>query len=387
MIAFERAGWLALLVLPLLWWWFARASQRIEPRASGIWDWWQARAAAGAQARRRAPAWVCLACGALALALFALSGPHRPIAARQWRVVADARARLDLPVRPGGPTRLEVALADCDAWLRERGESRDEPRSGELAEWDLPGVLWLVARAPDPPPLAAGWFASGGEALSGLVARGAQAGRRVRWWYDGARVRIEDDPEPQRELVLDERAPEPLRALALLWAETRGFAARAQAPQGSSARRLRCADPAVPRRAFSVRAGCDGWTLAPAQVFENAQDDGWLAWNWQAEDGSPCCAVRSRDGVIEVASQDLGVPQGDPAAFATSWSRRFEAAWDTDGVALAARLEQGVRAMGAPARARSDEDRGAGTEWTSALASAAALLALCAALAYPRRPR
>jgi hypothetical protein len=272
----------------------------------------------------------CAAVG-LAFALVALAAPRAGAARARWTVVENAAAHLELPVRDGGPARRSVALGECDAWLARAGAERGEPLAvEEFSAWDAPGVIWLVARPPEPAPRHAAWFASGGESAPGVVARGADGARRVRWWFDGERVRVEDDPEPARTFALAPEAPEPVRELARLWAEQHGFAE----------------DEGAERRLVCARATGDG----PA--------------------------------VVGLADGPDPAGELDPQAIAIAWSRVFDAAWDTDGVPIAARSAPGDGSDRAPGAEGDPRQRA--TRFTWLCAALAAACALAAAIAFDR---
>jgi hypothetical protein len=421
MIEFARPLALLGLVLPLALWWFARHAAAPRSHSSGIHDWWPPTpAAARAGSRRRTPVWARWLVVALAAAIGALAEPHASRPAGVWRIVIDTQAALELPVRAGGPTRLDAALQECEAWLATlpadtevhwidttgaaartragdplRREWPARARRGEvlraLDAYDAPHTVWLVARTPTPPPRHAAWFASGGAAVSGPIASGMQDGRRVRWVYDGANVHSEPDLSPARVLQIDAAVPARLAELARLWAAQRGFlTGEAQRPAGRlrvERAALRASVPAVPAARVTERAGRDGWQAELSGALSFATTSARSAeWPLARADGSALACVRYGDGEVELAFDALAEPDGDPAAFALSWSRLFDASWlgDADEYSIEQRSAPGDGVDRLPL-ATLDAERRADPRLSALLGFGAACAALGCAHAWSRR--
>lgn len=217
----------------------------------------------GTRSRWRPPAWLLVVVAGLACWVLALAHPRLPAADREeWHVLVDRRPRM-LLTSDAGSTRLASALERARTTLvRERGAVRirwsspgladvvttaDEPapvevlasapparRSPVFAAHDEPGTLWLSARAPLASREAAGYVASGGAAVHGFVAAGADG-----WsWWDGARIERRAAPADAGLLVTSGALPELVAAFARVYAATRGLALAGEGAVNPGAVRL-----------------------------------------------------------------------------------------------------------------------------------------------------
>ncbi|HEX6886311.1 MAG TPA: hypothetical protein VF530_23250 [Planctomycetota bacterium] len=416
-LARPAAAWALLLGPALLL--LVRVLARPPEAVTGTLALWRAlpEARAGRAGHARFPLWALLAALALTLGALAWLGP-RPRGARApraWSVVVDRSPSLGLAYAPAAPeTRLARALAAAEAWLAGTLEPDETVRwvspgraplvlargarppeewlacDGAEPDWDVfdaPGTLWVTDREPPGARRAAGLFASGGPAVPGAI---ALEGAASVWWEEG-RLALRARPVPPAVRVLEpagEPLPEVLARLLGAWCDARGFAlVRAPAPDEL----LELALAPGPAAAESLRFGRDGWratgraaALAPLAAGSAGED--WL--QAVAADGTPRVLVRARTGRVDVALHELGTPEGDPAAFALSWTRLLEGSCrlPADVVPLAERAAAGEERHLAPALpARHPDARAAlGPALDAGLALAAGLVA---ALAFLLRAR
>lgn len=265
---------------------------------------------------------------ALACATVALAGPRLAQPAAPWRVHVDTRPQMQLAEQGG--TRLELALADCEAWLAARDadavwlvEGREVARGARCPRSALPearrrdaafeapdlaGVLWVVDRLPAAPPTKAGVFVAPRSPQPGLVDR--REGFELVW--DGTALVERPAARPAPRVAVDAALDPRLAALVAEWAAARGLSS---AGDGELVLRVE-APPAGEERAFlhdadgvklrgRVRGGADG---QPALAAGGSVLVAWTA-------GRVSTAVASLDAV-----------EGDAAAFALRIGRTCDAA-------------------------------------------------------------
>jgi hypothetical protein len=380
---------LVALALPFFFLWLARRSALPPALATGALDLWKSlseeRSLAPAGAQRRVPPSAWLIALALLLGALSLAGPRLVAsdAPREFLVLVDHGPATALPWRAapgpgeGGPTRLQHALAEAQAWLaREarpgdrirwisaaRGELTTEapalapadwlahPRSPApplaLAAFDQPGALLVSDRPPPGELRELGWFASGGAEVHGPVAAGAEG----LWVWDGSAVALAADEHAAGAFYLDEREgrlPEALRGVLSAWAEARGVD-EAAAPE--DARLIVARAPLASAELAEGEVGRDGWRArarypaggsAAGEAFR-AQTP-WLL----APEGM--VLVGSRPGRIDASLAELAPLAGDPALFAVSFAELFDAALlaHPEVVPLLARRSAGASASRAP---------------------------------------
>lgn len=410
-LARPEASW-ALLSVPVLLL-LVRALARPPEEVTGTLFLWRdlEESRTGALRRARLPVWALVTALALLSGALAWMGP-RSVQARapeNWTVLVDRSPSMGLPVLPGGPSsRLDVALAAArEAFARTLGAADRvrwtspsraplelapgelpppewlEPRADEEPDWgshDRPGTLWVTDRVPAVAREHAGLCASGGAEVPGVVA--LDGGDDVLW-EGGTLVRrprarlpavgIEEPP--------DARLPAVVERVLTAWCEARGLELVRRAPDDGLFT-LALAPGAVAEAELGF--GRDGW-WATGRATSFAAADGAGSEDWLAADvgaAAPQVLVRARAGRIELALHTFTAPQGDPAAFALSWSQLFERCSElpADVVPLAERLTAGepVRDLGARPAAQSSADTGLGPMLDAALALLAALGGLCA---------
>ncbi|MBK7644175.1 MAG: hypothetical protein IPJ19_14200 [Planctomycetes bacterium] len=369
-IRFLAPGFLALLALPIAALVLGARGGAVRALFTGTLEAWRAaeRAHPSAERRkRRVP--LALACLALALCLgaFALAQPEhvRAEAPRRFLLIVDRSQGMYLT--DGGRTRLEHALEPLRAWIATQLRRQDElvwideawpeglverdvpaellrtPRARraapDWARYDRADALWISARF-DTLPVRAGYSASGGAAVPGAIGREGRA--RLDW--DGERVvRVEDAyGEADLGVFVDTRLPEPLRALAQLWAGSEGFALRATREESELFEFVLESEGA----ARELELARDGWsaraTIGPALV-PTVGEASWLSA------GGPC--VLAAPGRVRTSIRALEPPAGDPAAFAVSWGELFDSLrlQPVGVVPIEARSAQGAAAWRAPA--------------------------------------
>ncbi len=265
------------------------------------------------------------------------------------------------PLRPGGQRRIDAAVESVRAWLGERARGGrnvlvrwldasdpepdrqpavgldETPREGltsrprvpaGLPVWsalDRPGALLVTDAAPTMELRHAGLFTSGGAAVPGPVAVGA----------DGLHVWTGDDAAP---LEIDGAGARPtvritgpvgngrLDEFIRLWAEERGVQVLGGAGSGAGG------DPllgllvhrsvAGPGGAY-LEAGRDGWSATFSVLGTPRLREGLEPW-LVAPDGTPLVGVRRGD--VTLYFSGLLSDPDEPAAFAVSWSELLDGA-------------------------------------------------------------
>ena len=408
-------GLLALLLPVLVW---LLAPRRGVPRAAhtgalALWRRVAAQEQGGGkrpQRRRTAALWLCLA--ALTLGALALAAPRRAAAPEQpWQLLVDRSPSMYLD-RDGG-SRYSFALDAACAWLDERGIAprrrawawwrgdtwveaageRPPPDWGRAPEIPAPEppfatrdearTLWISDRAPQQAPRRAGSCASGGAAVPGPVS--SSGAERVEWDGTGLRPGVARDAAA---VVADGALPETLARLLRLWAQSRAL--RLASGEGLVAS-LRVTSSASDEPPVRVEVARDGWRMAVdvcgpgARAFDERgrRLESWLTAG-PADPSARRTLVSFGPGRIDVAfcpaasSIDPSVlDAADPAAFAVSWARLFDACLlPAPGVVpLAERLDAGPAAFSEPAPGAAREAR-ADESPAALLAALAAVLSL-----------
>jgi hypothetical protein len=302
-------------------------------------------------ARRRPPPDVACAAAALLAAGLALGWPRDVVerGPRQWTVQVDASPSLFLPwvadgevPLPDAPTRLERALERTAAEL-ERVTSGDDrllwrrvvdgrvqvhegracpppwreppavpqdPPSWEAL--DLPGHLWVSDDLSGPAPSRARAILSGGSAVPGPVV--ALGRGRLTGTPGGLQVDAVAHPPPRMALQ-GMVASGALARVLEAWRAARGV----ELESGPPAELVLALAPAQAAGEVSRRVAGQGWTWEFSPASGRPQGTPWLA----DEHGT---LVAWTAGRIELAGLPTGEPQGDPAAFAASWSHLLDAA-------------------------------------------------------------
>jgi len=442
-LTLESPAALALVVLPVLLYVAARRYARERVETTGTVEIWrrvvESRPVAAPRARRGVPPWIRAACVALALGALALARPRPEVIADDTtlEIVVDRSPSMYLPMSPSGVatswpassssgstssssnpnpnpnangaparTRLDAALDAARAeiarrdparvaWIDASAPGRREvgremprefaraprvPRAEvEFAAHDRPGVLWITDRAPAVSPRHAGVSASGGGPVTGPVA----ARHDVWLTWDGTRLIERAGAEARARVRLDPRLPEPIVAVARIWAETRGV--RVVETDEDMEREdveldVRRGSPGAPRAAL---VGRDGWTAratvegsAPTSDADGALDP----WPTDVEgvDAGGGEIVTHGPGRVVIAMASMDEPRGDPAAFAVSWSRLLSQSLlaPVGCVGVDERADAGDAAWIAPRPtvARAGEE----SNWTAILAIAACVAAVWA---------
>lgn len=330
-------------------------------------------------------------------ACLALAGPGAsgPGAGRTWTVLVDRRPAMHLALSAdSNRTRLDSALelasavlADVrapgdrvlwrswsdagleEAWGEPPAEWLEPPASPAPApDWfalDREGVLFVSDALPPGAGQRAGLALAGGEAVPGSVAR--IPGGDVRFDGSGLGAAPAAGP-PLRARALD-GVPAPVRRALEAWALARGLELVVAGPCELE---LGAAGSETPVPAGV--AGHEGWTWALASARGEPRGEPWLTGSGGA------ALVAWRPGRVELVRGFVGEPMGDPAAFAVSWARLFDAAL-LRPLALAGVADR--RARGAarrreplPPRAVSRAPGERALPWDSLLALLAAGLAL-----------
>jgi len=397
-LAFHSPGVLFALAVPVLVLLFAKLFARPERHATGslvLWKRLAARAGEAASSKRPGvplPLW--LLSGALAAAILALAGPRidREVPGRLWRVIVDRTPSMYLACLPergseelktlspselvdrtllgasesNALLRIEVALDAALTKLAENWKPGDRvrfsspgrnplqldepvsppadwlaPERAEAAELDLVandtrGTLFVTDRAVRVE--SASLFASGGEAVPGLVGR--RGGDRLEW--RGGKELVELDGEPRT--VLYQGMPDgAVDSLFEHWASDRGFLVTNDWSERSTpALSVWGAWELLPERSV---VGRDGWSLDVRRV-EGAMGpelDFHPREVWLEHEGEEL--VYWKPGQIVVRwGEDFGPPGGDPAAFAVSWAKLFDRAVlpEVGAVSLAERQSAGA---------------------------------------------
>ncbi|MFT5050104.1 MAG: hypothetical protein ACI8QZ_001498 [Chlamydiales bacterium] len=412
------AGWSLLLPLVVLALSFRRERTRAVPL--GTFALWQRLAVSAGEERRRrvTPArWLWIA--ALCAACLALAGPRvksaETLATLTVVVDRDITMHMEHTAPDGSPsgrgTRLDSALADLrelflhpalegfdqarivwrtraadgdsqvgefpDRW---RGPGETQP--GEAQPWsrfDGGALLWLTDSL-DAVPEQAGWIQSGGGPVFGIAAQDGP----LRYHWDGENLTEEGTRAQPLTIWVDDKLPPALRSLAREWAGVRGHVLDpALAPVDATGLRIHAVVPVASGEANAARGSRDGWTIDGPVARTPARTDKGLTlqtWLEAVHEQATVPVVSWRKGVIHVGL-GAGVPHGDPAAFAVSWSRLLDGACRSGPGVLSVALRQAVGASSsrAPQLPTSTMTGGAGAParrpigaW---LACAAALLA------------
>ncbi|MFT7484988.1 MAG: hypothetical protein ACI9F9_000834 [Candidatus Paceibacteria bacterium] len=299
------AGWVLLGWLVPLWLLLRRKDKPTALATStlSIWQGMQGKRVLDARDRsRRIPprAWIW-SLGVL-LGALAVMAPHWPAAASElhYRLWVDRSPSMFLPVRPGASeTRYVAALQSALASLQEAGVSATAREwhsyGNEVVRGEAPPQHWAETPRKHQPELdpalleveqwevitdraravRAGLFASGGQAIHGLV--GEWAGRALEW--DGTLVVSAAELSPQRVWIAPE-LPAQFKALFEMWREERGY---------------------------ELGVGEEGAALA-------------VLWSepGHTEEGAP--------GRLHLNEQALSEFAGDPASFAAAWATRLDGA-------------------------------------------------------------
>jgi len=254
-----RPSGLWALFLPVILWVFSRLRALPPAVPTGTLVFWKRVAAAhpkhGRGSQRRTPPWAWCLIAALLLGTLGLAGPRliAPDAPRTWTVVVDHSPSTSL-VLANGETRLGRALDRARELLVVRMQAEDsvvwissahglhEPSRGELGRgelppgrwllhpawfapeprwefFDFPGALWITDAVPAVVPAHAALIASGGDLVPGTIS----ASGTTRFDWDGEEITPVEQASARRALVLSGPLPEPVAALARLWAEERGL--------------------------------------------------------------------------------------------------------------------------------------------------------------------
>ena len=425
-LVWSRPVALGALALPLVLLLLARVRREPTVVATGtlaVWREVATPAAASARASRpRVPPATWFFLSALFLGALALAGPRvvAPLGPRTWTVVVDDAPGTELPVDPrdaASPTRREVALEAALAWLAERADENDRVRwlrgdgasltlaarerpapewlalarpraaaaSGgdvwtRLAAQDRAGSLAITDRAPAAEaPKLAGWFASGGAAVPGPIASGADG---VLTW-DGVDVHLDRSGDvggpDARRVVLDERdgeLPAQLGGLCEVWSGARGLVL----VRGGSDQPAALVVRGAPSDGSPGRAARDGWSArVPGALAAAAPTGAGRVWLRAEPAGRP--VVTWTPGLVTVGARALTFDAADPAQVAVSFAELFDAALlaPPGVVPLEARLAAGdpsFRPPRTPARVRSESSTLTEAPLDAWLAGAAAFLGL-----------
>jgi len=396
----ERPWALALLAVPVVLILLALRHRARHVVATSDLEVWRASEARGAASRPRLPtrASVALVLALLALvcAAMAIAGPRGNASRVQWTCVLDTSASMSLV--DGDVTRgaraIDSALQLAERqgaelrWIAPafRVESFDRAarawppdgiaRPTSFAAWDVPGALWITDAIPANRPRFAGFSASGGAAVPGPVA--VVGADRIDW--DGAQLVRRVGAAPRRFIEVAgaslDPPREPIERVLDAWISARGLEL---APPGLDAQldivlRVRVGNAAGPE----FVAGRDGWrasgrALGGARTAE--LESAGLLEPWISADGE--ALVASAPGLV-VVGWSPGEPD-DPAAFAVSWARLFDACVTSPRGVVP--LDERVAAGAAAAEPPTDPARGDALNATWILGALAALLALGALLA------
>lgn len=380
----------------------------------------------GRSSSRRLTASRVLAALALAAATGAAVGPaprQRDVSEIEWLVVVDRSPSMYLTTGAGsGRSRLAASLLAARALLEEAGPASSRVRfvdgsspgaavgaaapvqaapPAELLErpvdslpepswgaFDRAGVLWVTDRVPSTLPSAAGWVASGGEAVPGPVGWGAKGA--LLWDGPGSEPRL--DPTLRPLAWIGGELDPVIASFARAWASDRGVALVEDRADASELV-VEGAGP-LPRRVADRSGGRDGWWVRYATDAGESPGSG-RPW-WVANGEGP-----RRDLITRVSGRVTVAPlrlDGDPApaeAFAVSMAALLDGALDAPRwvVPLSERERAGPTGRRAPEfpatttaeldLARGERERGERVA-TAALALVAAVLAAAAALARAR---
>jgi hypothetical protein len=431
-IELERPWALVLLALPIALLLLVRLRARPEEDATGTLEIWrraaQDAATSAARKRRRIPPAVWTLCAALICAAVAIAGPRSAGESESVLVVVDRSPSMYL--RDGDGTRLDNAVAMAHEWLAghdpksvrwiappSRPIPRGTPESKFIHEsadptvgvdlpaawkqapqgaweepdfeaYDQPGCLWISDRLPSVEPRDAGYSCSGGRAVPGPV--GLHDGHFVEW--DGTKLVETDRSSPQKTVFAADELPETISRGVRVWAKARAFELSKQPADTDALRILTLARPEA--RLHDVTVGRDGWS---GRVTGDGNAMLWMTdppaftalvplQPWLTDETESATWVSERPGIVSVAFTKLDHIEGDPAAFAVSWSRLFDAAamLPAGCVPLDERIAAGdTRTLHFGSPAGSDTV----SRWPAWLGAAACALALlAAALSRPFRP-
>jgi hypothetical protein len=393
-LAFARPLGLLALALPLVVLILARRVRRPLGDTTGTLAVWRRVAAeapprAGRARLRLSPGLVLLLC-ALVLGALALAGPRAGARIeRTWRVVVDRSPSVHLDGRlvrglagtiewldgvggerewvywDGAALVGQRGAAPPEAWTRAPRFPHPEP---PFEAFDADGTLWVTDA--DRRSQRAGVFAGGGDAMPGLAA----VGERALFSFDGEQLFESTAPFPRRTVVVGPGVPVELAELARLWARARGLTT-AEGVDGSTALHLTHTTGAAQPAAA---AGRDGWTaLGPAEaaVLDDPPHPRPTVWL----EGEARALVSWRPGRIDVGWTAFEAVDGDPAAFAVSWSRLFDRALAPPPgvVPVSERTARGEQVRRAPASGSGAPGAPAGST-DGLLAGLAALLVVAA---------
>jgi hypothetical protein len=182
---------------------------------------------------------------------------------------------------------------------------------------------------------------------------------------------------PPRAVQIEGSLPEPIAALVRVWARARGLSlAPGPGVEAEADVTLRISGPARPQRAeLALRAGRDGWAAeGPVAGAADAALEPWLS-------ADATVLVARGPGRVDVAWSRIEEPEGDPDAFAVSWSRLLDEALalPPSVVPLEERRDAGAavsRPPHAPDRAPAPGGVGSSDALLALLAAGCAALAL-----------
>lgn len=210
--------------------------------------------------------------------------------AREWQAAGTAVIRAAQPPASWS-LAPRVAMPELDAALLHRGDLY---------------LMTDVARESQ-----AGLFASGGAAIPGLV--GEWQGRALNW--DGIQVQEGRALDPQGLHVIGE-LPAELAQLLTIWAAERGLERTGDAHSAALVIRVPSSEPTRP-----CRASRDEWSLEGRSGAIDEAADVWLR-----DDAGHALLSLPQPGEIVCGLRSVETLGGDPAAWAVSWARLFDAA-------------------------------------------------------------
>jgi hypothetical protein len=388
-IELERPSALLLLALPVALLLLLRLRARPEEDATGTLEIWRRAAAqqpaTAARTRRRIPLSIWLLCGSLACAVCAAASPRVGDHESGVLIVVDRTPSMYLDA--GGETRLARALSLARPWIEQqapehvtwtappqwypRATGEDGitvlgmgpatgaklPSAWEQApaaprddvDWiafDRPGCVWITDRAPEFVPRYAGWFASGGPAVTGAV--GVRDGMLFEW--DGARLTESSQAVPARSVSVRGKLPDVLMRALRAWASARGLSVTGfEDPAPSLALFGGLVGGGAPhdiqlgRDGWSARATVDGEAPRNMSSFEVEPVTLVPMETWLSDEAGAHAWVTFRPGAIYVAIGELGPIEHDAAAFAVSWAQLFDrcVVQPSGCVSLAERMDAG----------------------------------------------
>lgn len=394
MIAFETPLALGLLALPLVVAWLAARRPRAPEEPTGTLELWRgiaSQARSPSERRTRPPLALWLLVAALVAVVLALSGPRLGAgsAAVPWRFVVDRSPSMYLD--SGGKTRLERALEELTKqlgplegeWIAASGRERCASVEGEFPEvwrgapvgawsepewstFDAEGTLWVTDASARLAPVAAGFVASGGPAVPGLVASDATG----RWVFDGRDVVREDVVATEvGEVVLDPKLRGgPLGTALEAWAKARRYDVREASARARLTLELETQGELLEGDVFGpgFRAATRARAVA---AFEGVPQR-------RLVDLGDVCVARATMGHVRVGFESLGPIEGDDAAFALAWAREFDAWTLVEGCAESERAAAGELRWKPTKRPAEPQRFPHERAWLAALAAVLALVAL-----------